>query len=284
MNQPLFARLIALVLAGSIAALPLAVSAAAGKMLSRVSGSVGYKSSDTSDLVPLAGDITLSDNAIAITQARSTAKVLLEDSSTIGLGQSTSVRLGAFNSGIVGPGSVITINGGAMRFNIVHPAGARANYRFVTPTAQIAVRGTSGLIASGPNGDDIACVQCEPGDVVVTVGTATYSLVSGQAIHITPGGVATTAQIQPSLSNYFVEQGLSMEPQTAMIFSGTFAPNVAALAVPASTASIGALAVFLGGIIAIFVSGQHTTTTQPTSPGVTITITSHIHRPAAPHR
>jgi hypothetical protein len=283
MDHPCSARFIALFLACSIAALPLAAASATGKTLQRVSGNVGYKLNETSPFVVLAGDIALADNAVAVTQARSTAKVLLEESSTIGLGQNTSVRLGAFNAGVTA-GSVITINNGAMRFNITHPSGAQSNYRFVTPTAQLSVRGTSGLIGSGPNGDDIACVQCDPGDAVVTVGTVTYPLLSGQTAHITTAGIVTVSTTPPQLGQFFEQQGLSMDPQTVAVFSGTFS-NLALAVVPAATAPLSALAIIAGAIIGIFVSSeQKTTTSTRSSSGTTLTISSHGNRPVPPQR
>ena len=107
------------------------------------------------------GKIDLSDAALAVTLAQSRAQLILPDSSSIDIGATTRVRLGAFNAVDTGNPNVIVLELGALHFTIRHPAGGRANYRFVTPTSQIAVRGTDGYIVTGPTGTDFYCVDCK---------------------------------------------------------------------------------------------------------------------------
>lgn len=243
-------KLSLLILVVAVAVTPTVAASPAGKLLTRVTGTVAFQLSPTAPAQDVAGEISLNDDATALTRSRSTARVSLEDSSVIGIGQNTSVRLGAFNNAAAGPGSTITLNNGSIRFNITHPSGGKSNYRFITPTSQLGVRGTSGLYASGPNGDDIVCVQCDPGDAVVTVGQNTYALVSGQAIHITIGGIVTAAAITHELAQTFEQQGLSMQSERTAVLNDVFQPQPPpAAAVPPGTLLGGAAAIGIGAII-----------------------------------
>lgn len=155
------------------------------KQLARVNGSVAYQRGSDAALHALFGRIDLPDDATAITLAQSRAQLTLLDSSTIDIGATTRVRLGAFNAIASGNTNVVTLELGVLHFTIRHPAGARANYRFDTPTSQIAVRGTEGYLVTGPSGTDFYCADCNAGDVTVTVGTRHYDLATGdQAIVI----------------------------------------------------------------------------------------------------
>jgi hypothetical protein len=180
--------------AGFVCALcaPLDAANDGDKQLARVAGTVQFQTGSDSAYHALVGRIDLPDQATAVTLAQSRAQVTLLDSSTIDIGATTRVRLGAFNAVDSGKPNVVVLELGALHFIIRHPAGGRANYRFQTPTSQIAVRGTDGYIVAGPTGTDFYCVDCKPGDVTVTVGAKSYELGTGdQALVIgAPGAIA----------------------------------------------------------------------------------------------
>ena len=118
------------------------------------------------------------------------------------------MRLGAFNAVDTGNPNVVVLELGTLHFTIRHPAGGRANYRFQTPTSQIAVRGTDGYIVTGPSGTDFYCVDCTAGDVTVTVGTHSYALATGhQAIIIgtTPGNADVNVVAAPCANPAAIE-------------------------------------------------------------------------------
>jgi hypothetical protein len=150
------------------------------KQLVRVTGTVQYQWGADAALHQLFGRLDLPDDALAVTLAQSRAQLTLPDSSEVDIGATTRVRIGAFNAAETGNPNVIVLELGALHFVIRHPAGGRANYRFQTPTSQIAVRGTDGYIVTGPTGTDFYCVDCSPGDVTVTVGARSYALATGQ--------------------------------------------------------------------------------------------------------
>jgi hypothetical protein len=170
------------------------------KQLARVAGAVQFQSGADTAFHALIGHIDLPDDALAVTLAQSRAQLTLPDSSSIDIGATTRVRIGAFNAADTGNPNVIVLELGALHFTIRHPAGGRANYRFQTATSQIAVRGTDGYIVTGPTGTDFYCVDCTAGDVTVTVGTHSYALATGdQAIIVgtTPANAHVDVIAQP---------------------------------------------------------------------------------------
>jgi|HubBroStandDraft_1064217.scaffolds.fasta_scaffold29546_2 hypothetical protein len=195
----LLAVLIAVVAFGRI----VPVSAASGdKQLTRVKGSVGYKNTLADALHPVFSREDLPDDAYAVTGADAAALLTLRDSSQVEIGSTTTVQVGAFNA--VGAGqNQITLAQGALHFKVLHPQGGQSNYTFTTPTSQIAVRGTEGLVAVGSQGTQIACVACQPGDVVVQVGTKTFTLVTGQGATVlgTSAANATISVVNANLIN-----------------------------------------------------------------------------------
>jgi len=160
--------------------LPLHAAGDGEKQLARVSGTVQYQTGSDASFHPVFGRIDLTDAALAVTLAQSRAQLILPDSSSIDIGATTRVRLGAFNAVDTGNPNVVVLELGTLHFTIRHPAGGRANYRFQTPTSEIAVRGTDGYIVTGPSGTDFYCVDCTAGDVTVTVGTHSYALATGE--------------------------------------------------------------------------------------------------------
>ena len=174
----------------------------AEKVLAPFEGTVGYQPSAAAPVERIFGRKTVADDAFAVTQEASLATLTLPDSSQVAIGERTTVQVGAFNTAAAGPGSTLTLNHGALRFAVVHPAGVRSNYTFKTGTSQIAVRGTTGYLIVGDNGTQLICVDCAPGDVTILVNGQTVGLLTGQTITILgnpPGPVTfTITQIDQS--------------------------------------------------------------------------------------
>ncbi|MDB5072286.1 MAG: hypothetical protein JWM87_3397 [Candidatus Eremiobacteraeota bacterium] len=195
--------------AGMTIAVPRA-SAEQANELAHVRGEVSYAvPAASASTRPLAGSIGLSDDARAITGFRAAARLTLPDSSVVEIGDKTDVRLGAFHDAAAQ--HTIALSRGALRFTIRHPAGAASNYVFKTPTTQLAVRGTLAYLVSGPRGDQIYCVDCAPGDVVVSAANETYSVQSGQTLNVrTIGRRAFDAAIvaNASVNNPAIDQFL----------------------------------------------------------------------------
>ncbi len=253
----------------AIAALP--VRAATDKELRAVRGTSGYRVTVDAPFQRVFGRMPLADDAFAVTQAAANALVVLPDSSEVALGPNTSVKVGAFTDAAQTTPTTITLQNGALRFDVRHPAGARANYRFVTVTSQIAVRGTIGLYATGPNGDVVSCLECANGDVVVTVGTQTFALTSGESLFISLTGVVTAAGGAAAASQAFAGTGLTTQATAATPFSASLGSSAAAAtaAIPASIIAPAAGAAAAAGIGAAITSGNHGT--SPAAPPVTPT-------------
>jgi hypothetical protein len=183
-------------------------AASATKQLRRVKGGVGYQVEASAPLTPIFGKIDLPDDALAVTQADSVGELALPDSSIVTLGAGTRVQIGAFNTTAAGPGSTIVVNSGTLRFDIKRPVGGRANYQFQTPSSQIAVRGTIGLLSVINGITNVACVQCAADSVVVTTGGQIFTLATGGLITITAAGSAVTGTLTPEASAAFGQAGV----------------------------------------------------------------------------
>jgi hypothetical protein len=167
------------------------------KQLQRLRGDVGYATQkDGSDYKQVFGKFELPDPDYAVTHAKSAAQIAMPDSSLIELGENTSIQVGAFDNTTASPGSTITVNDGSrLRFEIKRPEGGAANYRFVTATSQVAVRGTVGLLAFVNGVTTVGCVVCAADSVVVQVGSQTFALVTGQFLTVSALGAVTTGAL-----------------------------------------------------------------------------------------
>ena len=123
---------------------PHLVRAVTEKTVVHISGDVGYQTGQNTAYIPITGQQALPDNAYVVTRQNGVADLVLPDSSVIRIAQVATVQVGAFHEPGAGE-NTINIYNGSFRFKVQHPAGGQANYRFVTPTSQIAVRGTEGL-------------------------------------------------------------------------------------------------------------------------------------------
>jgi len=246
----LLGALIILVAVGPVAP----VGAASGdKILNRVQGSVGYQAAASAPLTPIFGPVDLPDDAYAVTQAGSRATLQLRDSSVIDIGERTSVKVGAFTMpGATTTGNLITLDRGAVKFTIHHPAGVRSNYTFATPTSQIAVRGTEAFLVVGPNGTQVVCVECAPGDVSITIGGQTISLVSGQTLTVlgtSPANATFTVHpngpFTPATSQFVTNPGTLVTDPTGFTVGLGGGAAAGALTIPLVVAGVvvGAVAV-----------------------------------------
>jgi hypothetical protein len=252
-------------IAATIVIATLPVRAATDKELRAVRGTSGYRLAVNGPFQRVFGRMLLADDAFAVTQAAANALVVLPDSSEVALGPNTAVQVGAFNDAALPTPTTITLESGALRFDVRHPAGARANYRFVTVTSQIAVRGTIGLYATGPNGDVVSCLECANGDVVVTVGTQTFALTSGESLFISLAGVVTAAGGAAAATQAFSGTGLTTQANAATPFTASVGSSAAAAtaAIPASIIAPAAAAAGIGA--AAIASGNHSTNASPIS-------------------
>jgi len=240
--------------------------AADDKVLQRVKGVVGYEPTTSAPLTPIVAKFALPDDYLAITREKSAALLTLPDSSIVGLGENTDVQVGAFNQTAAGPGSTITVNGGTLRFDIRRPQGGTANYRFVTTTSQTAVRGTVGLISVFGGNTTVACLVCAADSVSVTVGTQTFTLLSGQMLTVSAAGAVVTGTITGSVLGGFSAAGVSTSTVT-----GTAAATAGVVGASSAGTLIGAGAV--GAAIAGVAISNATRSTPTPQPSPTPTAT-----------
>jgi hypothetical protein len=137
------------------------------KTVVRINGDVGYQQGANTPYIPITGQQALPDNAFVVTKGNGVADLVMPDSSVIRIAQAATIQVGQFYE----PGSgtnQITILNGSFRFKVQHPAGGVSNYKFVTPTSQIAVRGTEGLGSVTPTVTQVSNTQSTtPNDVQV---------------------------------------------------------------------------------------------------------------------
>lgn len=192
--------------------LALPAGGASNNVLRRDKGIVTYKVPD-GEPTSLAGEVAVGDAVIATTAIATLATLSLQDSSEIRIGDRTTVRVGDLRAAEANEpaGGTLHLDRGAVRFNVKHPAGAQANYHFVTPTTSVAVRGTVGYFIAGPAGNQVYCVKCEPGDVTITTPTEHVELHSGQTLNVTleNGAVTGTAVVaNRTINNPAIDQFL----------------------------------------------------------------------------
>jgi ferric-dicitrate binding protein FerR (iron transport regulator) len=119
--------------------------------LQNLHGAVTYESYPTGearDVAPNAS-VVVKDDDVAKTGDRSMAAVTLPDSSRVTLASNTAIKLDTFDAATVAKAHFVVAYG-KLRFRVEHPAGAKADYTFTTPTGEIAVRGTEGDISVDP--------------------------------------------------------------------------------------------------------------------------------------
>jgi hypothetical protein len=258
------------------------------KQLQHVRGTVGYATvASATDFKTVFAKFDLPDDDYAVTRGASAAVLAMPDSSLIALGENTSVQVGAFDSASASPGSQITINGGSLRFDIKRPVGGVANYRFVTATSQVAVRGTIGLLAFTNGVTTVGCVVCAADSVTVTVGSQTLALAAGQFVTVSALGVMTTGALS-TVVGAFGAAGVPTTAQAGAAAAGIPGAGAAAAGIVPAVAG----AAVAGTVIGVTASNHSTPTPQPTAtptnaptpfgtPTGTVNLTSHAQ--SAPH-
>jgi len=184
------------------------------KRLDRVKGVVGFATAPDATLHQIFGRELIPDDDYAITRDRSAALLSLPDSSIVAIGEKTRVRVGAFSQTANGPGSTITVEEGTLRFDIRRPVGGTANYRFVTSTSQIAIRGTVGLLSFIGGNTTVACLVCAADSVSVTVGSQTLTLLTGQFLTVSALGAVVTGTVTSTVLGSFAGAQVSTAAAT----------------------------------------------------------------------
>jgi hypothetical protein len=234
------------------AALVLVVSSASSaetdKVLKAVRGTVGYQTSASGPFTRVIGRFSIPDDYLAVTQDASNALLQLPDSSEVALGAGTVLQVGAFNAPTSSTPTTITLNNGTFRFNVRHPSGGQSNYIFRTPSSQIAVRGTIGLISSGPQGDQITCLACDANDVTVTTGGQQFALLTGQTLTVSAAAAGVVAATTATMLSSFSSVGLSTSATSASAFTEGIgeatagAVNGTVIGIAAGAAAVGVIA------------------------------------------
>ncbi len=184
LNSPTVRTAAATALALMLAVLPLAARSDNDKVLTNVKGAVSYERDGTPhSLVPKVKQL-LTDSDTAVTQTASQAQVALPDSSIVTLGEMTRVQLAFFNQTDIANAKFVVYQG-KTRFQVEHPQGGKANYTFVTPTTQIAVRGTEGDIDVEDNNLTLNVYNSTQSDGVQV--TYTAGNLAGQTVKVLPG-------------------------------------------------------------------------------------------------
>ncbi len=141
-----FGRLLSVALAAAFVLMqaPHVSRAVSEKTVVRVSGDVGYQTGANTPFIPITGQQAVPDNSYVVTHGSGVADLVMPDSSVIRIAQAATIQVGEFHDPGTGTNQITILNG-SFRFKVQHPAGGVSNYKFVTPTSQIAVRGTEGL-------------------------------------------------------------------------------------------------------------------------------------------
>jgi FecR protein len=293
-------------LALTIAALPIvSLPQAADKTLTAVEGNVTYGASATpTTKLARHASTQLSDNDYAATQANSKATVTLADSSVVTLGANSNVQMVHFDQA-GGTNTARFVVVGKIRFKVEHPAGAKANYTFQTPTGQIAVRGTEGDIFStlgqgGGSGGlqvNVYALTNPALPVQVTlVNGQVFTLAAGQSLVVTSAAgalVGTVGAVSNTTFAPFAQLGAPANASslgiTSVTTTTTAAAGTAAAGTAAGTAAATAAAAAVGAAAAATVVTSNnnkstpaptptvapTATPAPTSTSLPITISGH---------
>jgi ferric-dicitrate binding protein FerR (iron transport regulator) len=134
-----------------VCALAWRADASGERVLRNLHGVVSWVTGTGPPAISLAptASTALADDDVARTGAASMAAIDLPDSSQILMASNSVLKLDTFSQTDVARAHFVVFEG-KLRFRVVHPGGARADFTFTTPTGQIGVRGTEGDIAVDP--------------------------------------------------------------------------------------------------------------------------------------
>ncbi|MBV8637478.1 MAG: FecR domain-containing protein [Candidatus Eremiobacteraeota bacterium] len=288
-------------LALSIAALPIVCSpATTDKTLKTVEGNVTYgaSSSPTTKLAKNAST-SLADNDYTQTGGNSMATITLPDSSVVTVGANSNVQMKSFdNAGGTNTANFVVV--GKMRFQVEHPAGAKANYTFQTPTGQIAVRGTVGDIfatlgqGGAPGGLQVnvyALTNPALPVQVTLVNGQVFTLAAGQSLVVTSAAGAVVGSVGAVSNTTFAPfsqlgapanaSSLGITSTATTAATGAAAAGSAAAATTAAAAAVGAAAV-VTTTAANNSKGGSTPAPSPTPSSTSVPITVSGHPGIAP--
>lgn len=278
-----------------MAALPIVCSpASTDKTLQAMDGTVTYgASAPPSTKLAKNASASLNDNDYAQTGAgTSKATVTMPDSSVVLMGANSLVQMKSF-SNVGGTNTANFTVVGKVRFKVEHPAGAKANYTFSTPTGQIAVRGTEGDIfatqgaGTAPGGLQVnvyALTNPALPVQVTLVNGQVFTLAAGQSLVVTAAAGALVGAVG-AVSNTtfapFTQLGAPANASSLGITSTTASSAAAAgastsaAAAGASTAAVTTAAAAVGTAAAVTVATQNKPTTAPSaSPTPTVAPTA----------
>ncbi|HET9029237.1 MAG TPA: FecR family protein, partial [Candidatus Aquilonibacter sp.] len=285
-----------------LAAMPIVCSpASTDKTLQAKEGTVTYGASQspTTKLAKNAS-ATLNDNDYAKTGAgNSMAQIIMPDSSVVTMAANSRVQMRNFDN-VGGTNTANFVVVGRVRFKVEHPAGAKANYTFSTPTGQIAVRGTEGDIFAQPGAGGA------PGGLQVNVYALTnpalpvqvtlvngqvFTLAAGQSLVVTAAAGAIVGAVG-AVSNTtfapFTQLGAPANASSLGITTTTTTTAAAGTTAAASTtaaattASVTTAAVAAGTAAAVAVTQNSSNPSTAPSPSPTPTPTPTLAPTATP--
>ncbi len=291
-------------LALTIAALPIVASPqATDKTLTAVEGSVTYGANPTpTTKLARNASTSLNDNDYAATGANGKATVTLKDSSVVTMAANSSVQMVHFDQA-AGTNTARFVVVGKVRFEVNHPAGAKASYTFQTATGQIAVRGTVGDIfatlgqGGAPGGLQVNVYALSNSALpvqVTLVNGQVFTLAAGQSLVVTSAAGALVGSVGAVSNTTFAPFSQLGAPANASSLGITTTTTTtaaagagAATSAAAGTAAATTAAAAVGAAAAATVAASSSTkstpaptatpspTPAPTSTSVPITISGH---------
>lgn len=273
----------------ALAGLPIvSMSANGDKTLKTIDGTVTY-GAQQNPTIKLAknAQTSLSSNDWTQTLAKSMATLTMPDQSVVTIGENSDVQMQSFDDA-TGINTAKFVVVGKMRFEVKHPAGAKANYTFTTATGQIAVRGTVGDIFAQPGGGlqvNVYALSNPALPVQVTlVNGQVFTLAAGQSLVVTSAAgaiVGSVGAVSQSTFAPFAQLGAPVNASSLGITATTTtAASGAAAGAAASTAAATTAAAALGAAAAataVTAGSNHnsppaTPSPMPTGTSVPITI------------
>lgn len=262
-----------------MAAIPVVTTSASDKTLANKNGTVGYGPSQAaSKRLARNASTVLADSDWAKTGGgNSLATITLPDSSVVTMGANSEVQMVKFDNPGIATATFEVV--GKVRFQVRHPAGARANYTFKTATGQIAVRGTEGDIFApqGPNGTpgglqvNVYSVSNPKLPVKVTLQNGqVFTLSAGQSLVVTAAAGALVAAVGAVSNTTFAPFAQLGAPANASSLGISATTTTAAGATTTAAASAGvasttAAAVAVGTAAAVNVVSNNVATPAPSA-------------------
>ncbi len=224
------------------------------KTVVRVSGEVGYQTGANTPFIPITGQQAVPDNSYVVTHGSGVADLVMPDSSVIRIAQAATIQVGEFHDPGTGTNQITVLNG-SFRFKVQHPAGGVSNYKFVTPTSQIAVRGTEGLGTVKADATQVSTtVSTTPNDVQVAAAKmqSSYLPMNGSAkdlklfLRADPNDEVQLANMAPeprlvaqvTIVFQALAQGFTATVTANGVIVGQFVLSAAALGVGGSLSSV----------------------------------------------